>query len=58
MAVLTAEFLSKLKASAEVQRQKSAVQMHQAEGAAAMIEVLIKHLSKPEDSTAAQPTNL
>lgn len=48
MAELTAEFLNKLKASAEVQRHKSAVQMHQADGAAAMLEVLIKHLSKTD----------
>jgi len=57
MAELNAEFLSKLKASAESQRQKSAVQMHQAEGAATMIELLIKHLNTPEDSTAVQPKN-
>jgi hypothetical protein len=55
MAQLTAEFLNKLKASAEVQRQRSAVLMYQAEGAAAMIEILIKYLDSPEPPMADQP---
>lgn len=45
---LDAEFLQKLMAGAQDQRRKSEAMMHQATGAIAMLDVLIKHLDSQQ----------
>lgn len=55
---LDVEFLQKLKAGAQDQRRKSEAAMYQAEGAIAMLDVLIKHLDSqkgPEPEAHPQP---
>ena len=51
---LSAEFLNKLKAGAEDQRQNAEARMHQAEGAIAMLDVLVRHLETPEAESPSE----